>query len=60
MATVEEPRSMNGANPLDPHNNSCYGTLVDRDYKTVSLPILDVIDFNERIIRGYEEGYGEK
>ena len=26
----------------------------------VSLPVLDVIDFNERIIRGYEEGYGEK
>ncbi len=26
----------------------------------VSLPVLDVNDFNERIIRGYEEGYGEK
>ena len=31
-----------------------------RGYKLVSLPVLDVIDFNERIIRGYEEGYGEK
>ena len=29
-------------------------------YKLVSLPVLDVNDFNERIIRGYEEGYGEK
>ncbi|MBV8381712.1 MAG: 4Fe-4S binding protein [Planctomycetaceae bacterium] len=56
MATVHEPVSMNQANPRDPYNNSCYGTLVDRDYKTISLPILDVIDFNERIIRGYEEG----
>src|SRR5262249_32599961 len=60
MATVEEPRSMNEANPRDPYNNNCYGTLVDRDYKMVSLPILDVIDFNERIIRGYEEGDAEK
>jgi len=60
MATVQEPCSMNKANPRDPYNNNSYGTLVDRDYKTVSLPILDVIDFNERIIRGYEEGYSEK
>jgi pyruvate/2-oxoacid:ferredoxin oxidoreductase beta subunit/NAD-dependent dihydropyrimidine dehydrogenase PreA subunit len=60
MATVHEPYSMNQATPVDPHNNSCFGTLVDRDYKTISLPILDVVDFNERIIRGYEEGYAEK
>src|SRR5579864_1414941 len=59
MATVNEPFSMNKANPRDPHNNNCFGTLVDSDYKTVSLPILDVIDFNERIIRGYEEGDAE-
>jgi pyruvate/2-oxoacid:ferredoxin oxidoreductase beta subunit/NAD-dependent dihydropyrimidine dehydrogenase PreA subunit len=59
MATVQEPFSMNKANPRDPHNNNCYGTLVDRDYKLVSLPILDVLDFNERIIRGYEEGDAE-
>ena len=26
----------------------------------VSLPVLDVTDFNERIIRGYEEGWGER
>ncbi len=37
-----------------------YGTLVDRTYKPVSLEILDVRDFNERIVRGYEEGYAEK
>ena len=48
--------SMNEANERDPFNNNSYGTLVDSGYKLVSLPILDVIDFNERIIRGYEEG----
>jgi pyruvate/2-oxoacid:ferredoxin oxidoreductase beta subunit/Pyruvate/2-oxoacid:ferredoxin oxidoreductase delta subunit len=52
--------SMNEAHDKDPFNNSCYGTLVDSGYKLVSLPVLDVLDFNERIIRGYEEGYGEK
>jgi pyruvate/2-oxoacid:ferredoxin oxidoreductase beta subunit/NAD-dependent dihydropyrimidine dehydrogenase PreA subunit len=52
--------SMNEANEKDPFNNNSYGTLVDSGYKQVSLPVLDVIDFNERIIRGYEEGYGEK
>src|SRR5438874_12423884 len=52
--------SMNEANEKDPFNNNSYGTLVDGSYKLVSLPVLDVIDFNERIIRGYEDGYGEK
>jgi pyruvate/2-oxoacid:ferredoxin oxidoreductase beta subunit/NAD-dependent dihydropyrimidine dehydrogenase PreA subunit len=52
--------SMNEANAKDPFNNNSYGTLVDQGYKLVSLPVLDVVDFNERIIRGYEEGYGEK
>jgi pyruvate/2-oxoacid:ferredoxin oxidoreductase beta subunit/NAD-dependent dihydropyrimidine dehydrogenase PreA subunit len=52
--------SMNEANERDPFNNNSYGTLVDRGYKLVNLPVLDVLDFNERIIRGYEEGYGEK
>src|ERR671923_330052 len=52
--------SMNEATEKDPFNNNCYGTLVDSGYKLVHLPILDVNDFNERIIRGYEEGYGEK
>src|SRR6476619_8245176 len=52
--------SMNEANERDPFNNNTYGTLVDRPYKLVNLPVLDVEDFNERIIRGYEEGYGEK
>jgi pyruvate/2-oxoacid:ferredoxin oxidoreductase beta subunit/NAD-dependent dihydropyrimidine dehydrogenase PreA subunit len=60
MIAENEQPSMNTANPRDPYNNSCYGTLVDQDYKKVTLPVLDVHDFNERIIRGYEEGYGEK
>src|SRR2546423_5342455 len=58
-ATVTKP-SMNDANERDPFNNNSYGTLTDSGYKAVSLPVLDVNDFNERIIRGYEEGYGEK
>src|SRR5436309_1679886 len=52
--------SMNEANERDPFNNNSYGTLQDSGYKLVSLTVLDVVDFNERIIRGYEEGYGEK
>src|SRR5438105_13784494 len=51
---------MNAPSAKDPFNNNCFGTLVDSGYKPVSLPVLDVNDFNERIIRGYEEGYGEK
>ena len=58
-ATLLNAPSMNAASEKDPFNNNCYGTLVDRPYKAVSLPVLDVMDFNERIIRGYEEGYGE-
>jgi pyruvate ferredoxin oxidoreductase beta subunit len=54
------PASMNAANERDPFNNSSYGTLVDSDYKLVKLPILDVRDFNDRIIRDYEAGTGEK
>jgi pyruvate/2-oxoacid:ferredoxin oxidoreductase beta subunit/NAD-dependent dihydropyrimidine dehydrogenase PreA subunit len=62
MATATLPNgpSMNDPSPKDPFNNNCYGTLVDRPYKTVALPVLDVNDFNERIIRGYEEGSGDK
>jgi len=52
--------SMNEANARDPFNNNSYGTIVDSGYKLVSLPVLDVNDFNERIIRGYEEGWGER
>jgi pyruvate/2-oxoacid:ferredoxin oxidoreductase beta subunit/NAD-dependent dihydropyrimidine dehydrogenase PreA subunit len=51
---------MNEAHDRDPYNNHSYGTLVDHPYKLVNLPVLDVEDFNERIIRAYEEGYGEK
>src|SRR5438045_5852548 len=58
-ATVNKS-SMNEANERDPFNNNSYGTLVDQGYKLVNLPVLDVNDFNERIIRGYEEGWGER
>jgi pyruvate ferredoxin oxidoreductase beta subunit len=66
IATDPHAPSMNAASDKDPFNNNCYGTLVDREYKPVelksamSLTVLDVNDFNDRIIRGYEEGYGEK
>lgn len=55
-----DPRSMNESNERDPYNNNSYGTLVDRPYLSIELPILDVNDFNERIIRGYEDGTGDK
>ncbi|MBM3999391.1 MAG: thiamine pyrophosphate-binding protein [Planctomycetes bacterium] len=51
--------SMNGASERDPYNNNSYGTLVDSEYPIVSLPVLDVVDFNERIIRAYEDGTAE-
>ena len=61
VATNGAPKtSMNEANERDPFNNNSYGTLVDGHYRLVNLPVLDVHDFNERIIRGYEEGWGEK
>jgi pyruvate/2-oxoacid:ferredoxin oxidoreductase beta subunit/NAD-dependent dihydropyrimidine dehydrogenase PreA subunit len=60
MATVSDNRSMNDANDRDPFNNNSYGTLVDSKYKLVKLPVLDVNDFNERIIRGYEDGTAEE
>ena len=55
----ENHPSMNDANELDPHNNNSYGTLVDTEYKQVDLPILDVNDFNNRIVRAYEDGVAE-
>jgi len=58
MAT--DVTSMNAASERDPQNNNSYGTLEDGDYKLVSLPVLDVRDFNERIIRSYEDGTAEK
>jgi pyruvate/2-oxoacid:ferredoxin oxidoreductase beta subunit/NAD-dependent dihydropyrimidine dehydrogenase PreA subunit len=67
MLTADKPQpgsapSMNESSERDPFNNNCYGTLVDTPYKGAkfALPIVDVHDFNDRIIRGYEEGYGEK
>ncbi|MCO6453997.1 MAG: hypothetical protein J5I93_01670 [Pirellulaceae bacterium] len=59
MASAERQASMNEASARDPHNNNSYGTLVDRPYVPVSLPVLDVHEFNERVIRGYEEGTGD-
>ena len=60
MSTVDIPTSMNEASDRDPYNNNSYGTLVDTPYKDVNLPILDVAEFNETIIRGYEDGTGPK
>jgi pyruvate/2-oxoacid:ferredoxin oxidoreductase beta subunit/Pyruvate/2-oxoacid:ferredoxin oxidoreductase delta subunit len=60
MATVNDQKSMNEASDRDPHNSNSYGTLVDDGYKKISLPVLDVNDFNERIIRAYEDGSAEK
>src|ERR1044071_7483456 len=59
-ADVKDLPSLNQPTERDPLNNNCYGKLTDSDYKLVTLPVLDVNDFNERIIRGYEEGTGEK
>ncbi|QDT48293.1 Pyruvate synthase subunit PorB [Symmachiella dynata] len=62
MATVDETATanMNEASERDPQNNNSYGTLVDAPYISVDLPILDVNDFNNRIIHGYEAGGAEK
>ncbi len=60
MASVSDDKSMNAANDRDPFNNNSYGTLVDDGYKMIKLPVLDVHDFNDRIIRGYEDGTAEK
>src|SRR6476619_242171 len=60
MTAIADRPSMNEASEKDPFNNNSYGTLVDRPYKAVHLPVLDVTDFNERVIRGYEDGCGEK
>jgi pyruvate/2-oxoacid:ferredoxin oxidoreductase beta subunit/Pyruvate/2-oxoacid:ferredoxin oxidoreductase delta subunit len=59
MATADKP-SMNDPSERDPYNNNSYGTLVDTPYKKINLPILDVDDFNDRIIRAYEDGSAEK
>ena len=58
-ADTSKPRSMNEASERDPHNNNSFGTLVDSEYVDVDLPVIDVHDFNDRIIRTYEAGKGE-
>ncbi len=60
MSTVDTHPSMNEASERDPFNNNSYGTLVDSSYKQVDLPILDVNDFNESVIRHYEDGTAPK
>ena len=40
MATVNAHPSMNAPNERDPLNNNSYGTLVDREYVDVGLPIV--------------------
>ncbi|GAB4138507.1 MAG: hypothetical protein Tsb009_06710 [Planctomycetaceae bacterium] len=60
MSTTDLPPSMNEATGSDPFNNNSYGTLVDSEYRYVELPVLDVADFNNRVIRSYEEGTAEK
>jgi pyruvate/2-oxoacid:ferredoxin oxidoreductase beta subunit/NAD-dependent dihydropyrimidine dehydrogenase PreA subunit len=59
MATADKP-SINEPNDRDPHNNNSYGTLVDSAPQELELPVLNVEDFNERIIRSYESGGAEK
>jgi len=59
MATANKP-SINEPNDRDPHNNNSYGTLVDSAPQELELPVLNVEDFNERIIRSYESGGAEK
>ncbi len=60
MATDTTTTSMNEASERDPHNNNSYGTLVDRPYKLADLPVIDITQFNERVVRRYEEGTAEK
>jgi pyruvate ferredoxin oxidoreductase beta subunit len=57
--SAEAYPSMNEASDRDPYNNNSYGTLVDSGYKRVTLPMLDVDDFNNRTIRAYEDGSAE-
>lgn len=59
IQTATKP-SMNEASERDPFNNNSYGTTVDQGYKLIQLPVLDVREFNEQVIRGYEEGWGER
>jgi len=60
MADDQVQKSMNAPSERDPHNNCSYGTLVDAEYKTVQLPVLDVRRFNDSVIQRYEAGTAEK
>ena len=60
MATVENTNDMNAAHARDPFNNCSYGTLIEQGYTPVELPVLDAHEFNNTVIRAYEEGIAEK
>lgn len=60
MATVDKSASLNAASDRDPFNNNSYGTLTDAPHKLVTLPVLDVDEFNCTVIRAYEDGSGPK
>ena len=40
MATAHGETSINDANARDPFNNNSYGTLVDKEFIPVDLPVL--------------------
>ena len=60
MATADTSKSMNQPNDRDPFNNNSYGTLVDLDYISTDKKVLDVEQFNNRVIHSYENGVAEK
>ncbi len=60
MATADSVKSMNEPNDRDPFNNNSYGTLVDSGYTPANVKILDVDQFNDRVIHAYESGTAEK
>lgn len=60
MSVGEKLIHLNQAHERDPFNNCSYGTLVDQEYVQVPVDLLDVDDFNNRVIGGYEDGTAEK
>jgi len=60
MSSSDTVASMNEASERDPQNNNSFGTLVDTPYKDIELPILDVGEFNDRVIRSYEDGAADR
>ncbi len=60
MSIVDKPANLNEAHERDPYNNCSYGTLEQRGYVPINLPVLDVDNFNNRVIRSYEEGKADR